>query len=100
MGRRGFTEDRRSRLIDEVSSRTDAGQSAPEIARALGISRSCVGRYRAIARERPSSELVRVVVEPEPHLDRDGPCALVTPDGFRFEGLDVSAAAELWRSLR
>ena len=97
MPKRSIPPAQREQLINQIAEMTAAGESVGDITRALGVSRSTVNRYRGLARRR-SRELVPISVAE--FTESPARCSLVTPDGFRFEGLDVDAAAELWRALR
>lgn len=86
---------RPSKLGDQVRRLRDDGLSIRDIQAELEISRSTI--YRLLR----SSTIKPVVVEEEEEATKQRQTvALVTPDGFRFEGLDTETAADLWRTLR
>lgn len=81
------------------------GRRLHEVARELGISRSGLARWlrRGEGRIRP----VRVIESPLPPpspapAESSGAegLVLVTPDGYRLEGLDSAAAVEILRGLQ
>ncbi len=93
---------------DYVQQRTAAGIVQAEIARELGVSESTVWRWaqsspparRATAiKPRPSAfKAVRVVTE-RVSIGSAVKLSVVTPHGYRVEGLDVASAAALLREL-
>ena len=85
----------REEIVEYTRQRQDAGISVPKVAKELGMSASGLSRWlNAVqAKLRP----VRVAEVP-PALS-SSPLVLVTPDGYRLEGLDAASAAELLRRL-
>jgi hypothetical protein len=77
----------------------DEGESLGEAAVQLGVSRATLERWLA---EEPAgdSSAVREVVVREEEAGGGGVLTLVTPEGFRIEGLAVADLAVLVRSLR
>ncbi len=92
-----FKSSEREVLILKTGTMTDAGHTANEISEALGISVSTVCRFRALAIQAAPKELVPVVLTTTPTVDT---VSLSTPEGFRFEGLALQSAVELWRAIR
>ena len=97
----------RARVAAYVSARRDAGATCNAISSALGISRRCVQTWGS---EQTPLKLVPVeVIEPD-EPPAIGPtkiaCTapslrpiLVSPRGYRVEGLTLAALAELLASL-
>lgn len=89
-----------ARLVEVIRRRHARGESLRQLAEALGLTAETLRRWLAAA---PSTApaVVRplpvAVVEP---IAAAAALALVTPDGFRFEGLTVASAAELLARLR
>lgn len=77
------------------------GSSLVSAAAGLGVSRLTLSRWLE-ASEAESAEPFREVVlrESPPGLGAGSSLTLVTPEGFRIEGLDGSSALSLLRSLR
>lgn len=90
-----------ARLVEVIRRRHARGESLRQLAEALGLTAETLRRWLAAA---PST--APAVVRPlpvavvEPIAAAAAPLALVTPDGFRFEGLTVASAAELLARLR
>ena len=78
-----------------------AEQNQPlyESARVLGIRRKTLRNWRLGRRSRPAATMCEVVVPASPVQETAG-LTLVTPDGFRIEGLSAEAAVTLMESLR
>ena len=83
----------REKIVGFTQERRQEGVSVMRVARELGMSESGLNRWlpKADGRLRP----VRVVEEPS---DR-GHLVLVTPGGYRLEGLSASCAADVLRRL-
>ena len=83
----------REEVVSHSKARRSAGESVVEIARSLGLSESGVNRWlqKATGTLRP----VRVQASP-PESDR---LILVTPSGYRLEGLSMTSAVDLLRRL-
>lgn len=77
----------------------DEGESLGEAAAQLGVSRATLERWLD---EEPAgdSSLVREVVVREEEAGAGAGLTLVTPEGFRIEGLAVADLTALVRSLR
>lgn len=91
----------RSRLVAIVRSRRAAGHSLSALADALGLAAETLSRWLAA----PAPEAVAGVDRPLPVLvtsPATPPTALtlITPSGYRVEGLSLAAAAELLARLR
>lgn len=106
----GYPPDVRQRAAAYVRARRAAGVRPDAIATELGISRHSVLAWSRAAEEARRLELVPVVVmtgEPPPLLGADSRPApavvpspvLVSPRGFRVEGLDVQALGALLERL-
>ena len=81
------------------------GRSLHEVARELGISRSGLARWlrRGEGHIRPVRVLdgsAEPALPPTEISPRAGGLVLVTPGGYRLEGLDSAAAVEILRGLQ
>ena len=94
--RRGRIEgERAAALKADVAQMAAAGCSSSEIARSLGIHVHTVYRWR---KEVPGGGFRRVhVTQPVPV--QVGTVSLVTPGGYRVEGLSLEQVAMLLRAL-
>lgn len=89
----------RVRLVALVRERQGAGASLRDLADSLGLSTETLTRWMAT---RPAA-LERGAERPLPVVVTSSPAAaltLVTPGGFRVEGLSVASVAELLARLR
>lgn len=89
-GRRRFTEAQRSAAVRYLQRRRREGTSVGTIAEELGVGTTTLERWRS--RE---SSFVRV----EAVLDAAPDLALVSPRGYRIEGLSVEQAVGLLSRL-
>lgn len=85
----------RDEVVSYVQSRRDSGSSVMEIAADLGVSDSSLTRW--IAAEKNKNGRMTSVRVKEPAMSSG--VVLVTPRGYRIEGLNVADAANLLRSL-
>lgn len=93
----------RERVVAAIRRRREDGTSVAKLAVALGLSVETLRRWLDTAVEGPSS-----TGHPRPMpvaliggaAQRPGALSLVTPSGFRVEGLSVETAAELLARLR
>ncbi len=83
----------RDKIVGFARERTQEGVSVRKIARQLGVSESGLNRWlqKAGGRLRP----VRMLEKPS----RREPLVLITPGGYRLEGLSSISAAEVLRRL-
>jgi hypothetical protein len=86
----------RDAIVTLARTRLGQGQSVAQIAQAVGISLPTLGAW--LARPRPGLRPVAVVSGPEP--GRRAGVVLVTPQGFRVEGLDGDALVAVLRALQ
>ena len=101
LGERGRTQ----RIPDEVRQAVMAyarrersrGRRWSEIAAAVGLSTSVLGRWSRGQRW-ARSRVVRVAVSGQ-SVDAQAALVLVTPAGYRLEGLDAAKALDLLRAL-
>ena len=88
----------RDAVVTLARTRVGHGQSPAQVARAVGISFPTLAAW--LDRPgRPSLRPVAVVPEPEREPARRSPVVLVTPQGFRVEGLDGDALVAVLRAL-
>jgi hypothetical protein len=96
--RRGpcFPEDLKRRAAEWIVKRRAAGVIVADIASELGLARGTVMKWSAGARG--TRALVPVEVIAEPSSERT--VSVVSPSGFRIEGLSLLEAAALLRAVR
>lgn len=94
-GRRGpcFPEDLKQRARAWILRRRSEGVTVAVLAAELGLSSGTVLKWSAGATTRA---LVPVEVVPEPH---ERTVSVVSPSGFRVEGMSLVEAAALLRAL-
>lgn len=83
----------RDRVVERARERKRQGVPLRQTAKALGLSESGLLKWVRVAEGR--IRRVRVVEPPA----RSTELALVTPSGYRLEGLDAATAAEVLRRL-
>ena len=93
----------RSRIVEYARSCRERGQTIGDIAAGLGLVESTVARWlrREGARLQPGFRSVAIVASgdhPAPNVPET--LRLVTPQGYRVEGLDVESLAYLLQVLR
>jgi transposase-like protein len=114
-GRKGgalpFPETLRAFAVRYAEQTVEAGGTVVEAAAKLGVSAPTLYEWRkgrtagSTRRKKPTEKRgvlvpVRVGERPaEAAVARAGPVTVVTPGGFRVEGLSVEAAAQLLRKL-
>ena len=83
----------REKVVEFTRARQGEGITVTHVAKELGISSSGLDRWlhRGQERLRP----VRIVEEPPRSTD----LVLVTPSGYRLEGLSIACASEVLRRL-
>ena len=93
--RRSWTADQKQAIAAEARRRRAAGEPFKSITAAVGV---LEGSLRLWMDQFPERVLKRVqVVDDEPI---SGAISLLTPDGFLFDGLEISSAARLWAEIR
>ena len=93
----GWPIELRHRVAHHAAARRRRGEGWAAIGNSLGISRSSVrGWVEALDDDPTAGAMVPVIVSEAPPLSPQPPTAgevvLVSPRGFRLEGLSVSAA--------
>jgi hypothetical protein len=91
----------RAELMASARAARARGVGWGEIARGLGVSMTGLKRWFAEPPAAKSAALVlrRVRVATPPAAERRAALCVVSPQGYRVEGLDVAAAAALLRAL-
>jgi hypothetical protein len=96
-GRR-FPEDLKQRLVAAMLELREEGFGWLAIGDALGITGETARRWHGGIERRREPRMVPVEVEADD--DETEGVVLVSPSGYRLEGLTVDEAAELLRALR
>lgn len=84
----------RERVSAWLAAQRAMGRSVSDLAIELGLARGTVMRWSSEAKSSKAIVPVRVVQEAEAHT-----VAVVSPSGFRVEGVTVSEAAAMLRAL-
>jgi len=97
-GRQGrcFSRDLKERVTRWIVERRAAGSTVEELAVELGLARGTVLRWSADAKP-PTRALVPVQVVPDPIAPHS--VSVVSPSGFRVDGLSFAEAVTLLRAL-
>lgn len=106
----GFPAAARAEITAFAARARESGMTYPAIAAAVGVSVNSLLRWRGVEGSRPGLVPVTIVdsvaaaspaqSHPEPARDRrEFSVALVSPNGYRLEGLCASAAMNLFREL-
>ena len=90
-GRRQFTEAQRLEAVGYLARRRREGASVGAIAEELGLGKTTLERWRS-----RGSGFVRIETVP----DQASAVSLVSPSGYRLEGLSVEQAVGLLSRLR
>lgn len=88
-------EPLREKIVEYARQRQGAGLSVLKVAQELGLSSSGLARWL----NGRKSQLRPVRVAEVPSVSASAPLVLVTPGGYRLEGLSTASAAELLRRL-
>jgi len=99
--RRRYSQSLRAEAVAYLRERVHGGASAETVASELGVSGWSLSRWRrGLSPEKNSTlPLVQVV----PHCAEEGTkplVTLVTPDGYRIEGLERGDVSRMLESLR
>ena len=87
----------RARVLAYTRRQRAAGTSWQTVASAVGVSASALKNWSRLAP--PARRLVPVVVSPAGTEPSPTGLAIVSPAGYRVEGLDVATATALLRAL-
>ncbi len=101
--RRSWSPQEKIRLSAEALARRERGETWDEIGEALQVRPDSLRRWILRAQEdsEPALRPVTVVSAGSSRAGSTGTgLSVVTPDGFRIEGVDLETALRLWRSLR
>jgi transposase len=98
--RRRYPEDLRDLAVSYCSTRQQGGASLNQIARELGINGWSLNRWVRETKKRAG--FVKVEVQPATEsMQRVAECCvLLTPEGYRVEGLTAEGVGRLLRVLR
>ena len=83
-------------ILGWVDRAREQGMNVTEAIRRLGVSQNQLSNWRAASRAAKQHALVRVNVVDDV---RGSPLAVVSPAGFRVEGVTIAQAIELLRAL-
>lgn len=90
-----YSPELKARIIAYVEARRAAGDTQVVVSEAVGVKWTTLRRWVST---RPSTALVPVRVRASPSASLS-PLSLVTPSGYRLEGLEVRDAVTLFRAL-
>ena len=103
-GRKGvsrrYPETLRDLAVSYCSARQQRGGNLSEIARELGINGWSLNRWVRGTKKRAEFVKVEVQAPIDTNSSCADPCVLVTPEGYRVEGLTVEGVGHLLRVLR
>lgn len=88
-------EGLREEILELARERQGSGLSVLKIAQELGLSESTLLRWLKAG----TSQLRPVRIAEAPPVIASAPLVLVTPNGYRLEGLNTASAAEVLRRL-
>jgi hypothetical protein len=94
--RRRYPDELRARILDWVTRATAAGVFEHECSKAIGVKTWRFTTWRKMPAARPES-LALVPIETAPMAS--APLAVVTPSGYRVEGLALDQIVSLLREL-
>ncbi|MEZ4436741.1 MAG: hypothetical protein R3F65_30445 [bacterium] len=102
-GQTRFPPELSTRIDDAIAQFKAAGQTHTEIGRALGLSRKTIRNRldRMLAHDVTASSMRPVVIQRPPPAPAPEPAptptviTLISPTGWRIEGLSIDAAARL-----
>jgi hypothetical protein len=99
VGRQGrcFPPELKMRASRWIAEQRAGGACVADIAAELGLAEGTVLRWSADAKQAPTRALVPVEVVPDPSIVRV--VSIVSPSGFRVDGLSLLEAAALLRAL-
>lgn len=103
LGKRGRTtripDDVRAAVLGYVERERTRGRSRQEVAGELGLSGSVVARW-SNGRPRTRGKLVPVRVLAAPTVEREATAVrIISPSGYRIEGISFREAVEAMRAL-
>ena len=98
-GRQGrcFPPELKLRAARWIAERRAGGAPVAQVAAELGLAEGTVLRWSSEAKPAPTRALVPVEVVPDPVASRT--VSIVSPSGFRVDGLSLLEAAALLRAL-
>ncbi len=93
-----YPEQLRKLAAKYARQRITAGEAIGSIAKQLGVAEQSLRNWM----QRTSSDFrrVQVIESPLTEPSDSGKLALISPSGYRLEGLDVVSASQLLRALR
>lgn len=94
-----YSMDLRKRAVAWAEGRHQAGVSWPEISRELGLGRDTARRWCGGQRKATKHNRSLLPVKVVQKSADNGRLALVSPNGFRIEGLTLAEAATMLRAL-
>jgi hypothetical protein len=103
LGRRGRTtripEDVREKVLAYAEEQRRHGVTWQEIAKVVGLSATVLTRWRS-GRRPATGKVVPVSVRDDGTGDAVTDIAVVTPAGYRLEGISLAEAVDVLRALR
>lgn len=92
-----YNDEQRKFVVRYAKRELEAGTSRAVILRTLGISDGTLSKWMGPAKAKTRHGFRRVQLKTEPHVQ--GGLTLVTPGGYRIEGLSLESAAALLSAL-
>lgn len=98
-GRQGrcFPRDLKARTATWIAGRRACGATVAELAAELGLAAGTVMRWSNGSKPAPTRALVPIEVMPDRIVERM--LSVVSPSGFRIDGLSLAEAVALLRAL-
>ena len=93
------SEGLRQEIVEYARHEVASGASVRAAARRLGVSNSTLTRWLEEGRQPSTFRPVEVQIAEEPAQEPSGELVLVSPGGYRVEGLDVEQLAMLLSRL-
>lgn len=90
-----YPADLKRRVVAYARRQRDAGATYDAVAEALGLALETVRRWCSISSDARASTLVPVEVVAEP----SSPVTIISPSGYRLEGLAPAEAVAVLRAL-
>lgn len=94
-----YPAELKARIVAHAEARRSAGESYAKIADELGLAFETIRRWCIARTARPTPARSAALVPVEVIAAPRAAVAIVSPNGFRLEGLDVAEAVAVLRAL-